>query len=409
MEIRKCATWQEKVEADHIIATAFMFPWNLEEAEQKFKEQEENGTAEDNEIWSLYDDENHMLTAVKTKHMQMYFDGNLLPFGEFDMVGSLPEARGVGNVRAIAREILRDFKARGEAFAWLFPFSFAYYRKYGFELAQKYTEDKCPIEQFELFSASNCKVERVFTDEQATKVRELYERFIPAYNMSDLKPDSEWKAYGDGDLWSPNFFRPQIKYYNYLFTDENSKPHGFLRFHYVNGTEGIFSGSMYVDTILFDSPANLKEIFGFIYGLRSKVREVTIRLPFAIDFAALIPEGKKAERSIKGSRMVRILDPVKVLLNMRYPEESGQFVIHVQDDFLPENTANYQVIFENGKAKTVLKTNEKYDLSVTVQTFSQLAMGFSDLKAATYRDNTEIAGNEKILQKVFVLKDIYAY
>jgi predicted acetyltransferase len=107
--------------------------------------------------------------------------------------------------------------------------------------------------------------------------------------------------------------------------------------------------------------------------------------------------------------MARILNVEQVLGSITQPDGKGEYTIYVQDRFLSENTGYYTVKFYDGKALSVNKLNStNADLSVSVETLCQLAIGIIDLDGARYRKDTVIYSNENTLQKLFTKKLICA-
>ena len=127
LAIRKLQNKEERFEAQRVITTSFLHPWEEEEA---LKEAENPS----GEVWGAYVGE-QMVSAVTTLSHEVTFEGGVFPCQELHMVGTLPEARGSGAVRALMGEILREFRSQGNLFTFLIPFSFAFYRRFGFELS----------------------------------------------------------------------------------------------------------------------------------------------------------------------------------------------------------------------------------------------------------------------------------
>lgn len=100
MEARKLTTADERLEGARLIATAFLHNWD-EEAERA-----RLATATD-DVWGLFDDDGTMDACIQTKALELAFEGTLVPAGELEMVGSLPERRGGGAVRTL--ELVQDF------------------------------------------------------------------------------------------------------------------------------------------------------------------------------------------------------------------------------------------------------------------------------------------------------------
>ena len=80
------------------------------------------------------------------------------------------------------------------------------------------------------------------------------------------------------------------------------------------------------------------------------------------------------------------------------------FLCYAEDPFLPENTGTYTVSFADGKAISVERCGCEGDLSVTADTFAQLAIGLITPSEAVYRNGTALRANRETLEQVFVRK-----
>jgi len=79
----------------------------------------------------------------------------------------------------------------------------------------------------------------------------------------------------------------------------------------------------------------------------------------------------------------------------------------VEDAFLPENTGCYAVCFTKEGEVTVAHCQNKADLRVSLQSFTQLVLGFLDMEEAAYKPDVQITGNQDTLQTVFGKKLLF--
>ena len=110
-------------------------------------------TREENLQWVLLQEEDtgkisqHVMIVPHTIH----FDGNLHKMGGIGGVASLPEFRYGGGVQQLLRWSLQLMKERGYIFSELAPFSFAFYRKCGWEWGFRWQELTIPMKDLECF------------------------------------------------------------------------------------------------------------------------------------------------------------------------------------------------------------------------------------------------------------------
>lgn len=397
--VRKLDTSREKMEAERLIATSFLHDWDEKEAAENI----ENPAGH---AWGAFDEQNHMVSAITTLDREITFEGNVISCMELHMAGSLPEARCGGAIRAQIDVILKECRDRGDLFALLIPFSFVFYRKYGFEAASEMLIQKAEIGQFEGFEQIFA-AEQILSQEKVNELRELYSRFIQCFNMADVKTEADWTYHENGEFGRRDWQNGDKMHYSYLFRGPDGRARAYFTFVFIHGSQGPFWGTMEVTELVFDSPEALQSVFSFIYGMRAKITHVTAELPRDIDWSFMLPECDRVERKLDGHYTARVLNPSKVLAAMRHPEGKGQYSIRITDDFLTENTGTYTVCFADGKATGVTKGEETADLEITIQTFCQLAVGLTNLNTALYRKGTLLRSKGALLERLFVKRPLF--
>ncbi|MBR6426172.1 MAG: GNAT family N-acetyltransferase [Oscillospiraceae bacterium] len=403
MRIEKLTTWQQWVEADRLIATAFLHKWERERSEKEYQAQAEGQEPRNEDTWGLFNDAGRMVSAIVTRPCTLSFEGAFVPCRDVNMVGSLPEERGGGHIRQLMDEILHSCRKNGELFAVLHPFSFAFYRKFGFELAASQLAQRVPIDQLAGFSCGYA-VTRTDSQEDVNVLRGLYEAAALRRNLSTLRTDRDWAFRGDGEYGQPNWWEGDRPSYTYLFRDGSGAPHAYFKFQFKEGSAGPMLGEMEIRDLVFDSPEAFRNVLGFLYGMRAKVTHVQLSMPEFVDLAALIPECDKAERSLEGHTMARALNVPEVLSRLQMPSGS-QFTIEIQDSFLRENCGVYLVSAREG-GNLVSPVQAPADLCLSAQTLAPLSVGTIDLSAACYRDGTLLRGNKALLAQVFCKKPV---
>ena len=153
------------------------------------------------------------------------------------------------------------------------------------------------------------------------------------------------------------------------------------------GEAGPFIGTMRAEELVYDSPRVLRDILGFIYGMRGKLTDAVIHPKGGEDPALLVPGSAEVETRVEGHLMARVLDVRRMLKAMRYPCEAGRFSLVVEDDFMTENAGCYDVTFA-GCPRSV----ERVDAGVS-----------SELRPAT-----AINASRRTLERVFVRKVVWA-
>lgn len=125
------------------------------------------------------------------------------------------------------------------------------------------------------------------------------------------------------------------------------------------------------------------------------------------DWGAFSDDGRMMARIININQtadqayMIRAVNVRKLLEIIQKPDDSS-FVIRTEGDMhIPENNGTWEV-----RGADVRPTESVPDLSVSIQTFGQLAAGCVSLSEALYRPDVTLCGNESVLRKVFIRKPI---
>ncbi len=405
MEIRKLTNPQEWLESERVLATAFLHPWDEKETGRKVQEQARGAEPRAEESWGLFVDDGSMSTSISTLRHTLSFGGREFPAGEIHMVGSLPESRGGGGVRALMGEILRDFRSRGDALAVLIPFSCAFYRKFGFELSGRTVRQRLSIDQLAGF-ACDLTVTRVWEEQDLVPVRELWDSFALSHDLAEIRGDEAWQWRGDGDFGEPDFMHPERQRYTYVFWDESGEACAYVRFSFFHEPDLPFVGELKVSDLVWANPQALRGVLGFLYRMRAKVSHVNFELE-GLELAPLVPEGDRVEQQIDSHVMARMLDVKRLLGQMPQPFGEGSYVLQVEDDFLPEVSGRWQVTYENRRATNVTCTDLAPDLVASQTVACQLVLGRISLEDALYRSGVQALGNTDTLTQVFVRRPIY--
>ena len=405
MEIRKLTNPQEWLESERVLATAFLHPWDEKETGRKVQEQARGAAPRAEESWGLFVDDGSMSTSISTLRHMLSFGGRELPAGEIHMVGSLPESRGGGSVRALMGEILRDFRSRGDALAVLIPFSCAFYRKFGFELVGRVLRQRLAIDQLAGF-ACDLTVTRVWEEQDLVPVRELWDSFALSHDLAEVRGDEAWRWRGNGDFGEPDFMHPERQRYTYVFWDESGEACAYVRFSFFHEPDLPFVGELKVSDLVWANPQALRVVLGFLYRMRAKVSHVNFELE-GLELAPLVPEGDRVEQQIDSHVMARMLDVERLLGQMPQPFGEGSYVLQVKDDFLPEVSGRWQVTYENRRATNVTCTDLAPDLVASQTVACQLVLGRISLEDALYRPGVQALGNTDTLTQVFVRRPIY--
>lgn len=262
---------------------------------------------------------------------------------------------------------------RGWMVSLLHPFSFAYYRKFGYEKVADHRILEFPMKALEF--VPRCP------DLKILERPEQVEDALAVYNAFAQNRNILFRRF-DGRCYS---LKPrQDNRLTYLWYDQTGKPAAYVTVGVenhlvVNHMESI---NLHVYEQAYTSPQSLMAILGFLRMYEGELDSVKIHN------CAMCPELDFVLRHYTHTRYTQVPDLMARVLNVkalleanRYPDVHGHFTVRVEDT-LPFTRGTYQVEYEKGRAQvSLLPEGASYDLLAPIQAFAQLVYGYESYTA----------------------------
>lgn len=368
MQVRPI-TREELEQAKHIHSTAFIFVRGEPDPEDQSWRQ----------IRGAFDQAGTMTACVIDAPFIANLNGHMVGMCGIGGVATLPEYRRQGYVRALMSYILKDAYARGDVYSTLYPFSFPYYRKFGYEIAETPYDVSIPMEQMAHYRPFGSVREFVAGDDMAP-YRQVYNAYIAQRNFAcDRDVATNGRALWENWL-SPKHNPGKTREYAYLWRDEDGTPGAFALVHPKGqGHEGGFQVYDYA----YASPRALRGMLGFLRLLEGQAARIMLRLPDDLSPHHLFPEPYNLTVTSVPRGMVRLINVQKALETLGGARLTGEVTIGVTDEMLPENSGVWHVVFADGKT-TVEKTGHTAEWTVSIGLLSQLVSGVMCFDQATY-------------------------
>jgi len=379
MEVRKLRP-EETLEAAIIDSICFHFNIDIEK-----RRAELSRPADLSGLWGCFVDG---VLAGKAQNLDfnMRFDGHEVMMGGVAFVATRPEYRRGGAIRKIMSPLLQDARARGEVFSALYPFEHDFYRKFGYELAHCQTQYSLPTSLLSDYKHTGW-AKQVMPDDGLSEMTELYNRYAENYNCTIVRSTDRMKrllthAPGGG------------RTYAWLLGDSEGTAAYLCGRDIRAGSENQFSMTDHA----FIGKKGFHMLLGFLYRLAADYKELRLILPDNINLNAYIAKPYEVKESSPKNYMARVVNVPRALALCRKPRECD-FILEVNDEFLPENSGKYRVTEDS-----VEKTQLSPDLRVTVQALAPMLLGMIDFNSAALRRDVEVFNGTPMLEKVFCRK-----
>lgn len=375
MEIRSLKT--EELDL-HFQLSEFAFQYELtgEELEVARKR-----VAPEN-IWGAFV-EGKLASKMAILPLEAYIHGKPYSMGGVASVATWPEYRRQGLVAKLLTHGLEVMKDKGQVLSFLAPFSYPFYRKYGWEMHGEYKEWKIKVD---LFPKLIGKGSIYRSSKEDTTLHQLYDQFAQRFNGM-LKRDSAW--------WENRVFTgSRKKSVVAIYRDAQAQAKGYLLYE-VREDKFRVHEMVYLDQ---DSYCGLWQ---FIAQHDSMIEEVQIKT-HRDDPLPLLLANPRIEQKLVPYFMVRLVD-VKAFLE-EYPlnwTDAGQqehTFLHISDAQAPWNDGTFhiqqaersnaegengsasvrnQVTFYPRRQEELSCTNPpRKGLSCDIQTLSSMLLGY---------------------------------
>jgi len=350
--------------------------------------------------WAAFeDDDQTMMSTFTAVPYHANFDGHSVKMMGIGGVATLPQFRKRGGVRACFEHALPDMYQQGYALSYLYPFSTCFYRKFGYELAVERNLWKIRLQGLPKYDVEGSFELLEPGKDLKAEIRSVYDAFASRYNCMTLDEDIEY-------LWvdKANPFRD--KEYTYLYRAADGTPKGVVTYKpIVDQNDRTLDCSR---RFLFADGEGLKALLHLLCRLMADHSHILVNLPSDVKLDALVQEWSfgNVKRDLYCHGMVRVIDAVQVL-KLAKMRGTGELVIELTDEQIPQNNGHFCVTFENGQTLSVERTDREADVSMPINEFSRLICGKHEVSEWEWLPAVKRSCDEEKAAKVFYRKPMF--
>lgn len=402
---------EEAWKADIAKAVAFEFGIDMEKKKEECASPKQKepyaGTlphdARSPMTWAaMADDDETLYGCIGVDAFPARFDGHTCLMGGVGGVATLPQYRRHGAIRGCMQSAFADMYSNGYLLSALYPFSFYYYRKFGYEAGGTlitWTIDMAAIDLPDVGGS----IEQLLPGDDLSPVNEVYNAAAANWNLSSVR------EVFDADLAKENTL--EKKRYLYLWRDDAGVPGGFILFTKKDGVMDCMTNFGMANGLMFRDARALTALLRFAKAFAADYRAIRLTLPEDIRIDAFVSEHTKVQRDVGCNGMVRIVN-VQRALELCRCEGEGTLRIAVTDPMLPQNEGVWEIAFAPGEPNRVARTDQPADAEMPVGVFSQLLLGIrcaNDLPMipAVYVRNPDAPFAKVFIRKVCRMLDLF--
>lgn len=389
-----------------LFAIAFEFSADLEKSPMETYEEvlAHPGSREDacwGERWAAFEDDDcTMMSYFIAQPFPMQFDGHEFTMTGIGGVATLPQYRRKGGIRGCFEAALPAMYRDGHVFSYLYPFSTAYYRKFGYEMGCEKVHYHVYLKSLKYYDVSgSCSLSEQ-GNEMWDEIRQIYRIWQDKYNMMVVNGEYEFSRIAKG-----NPVKDQV--FTYVYKSGDGTPKGYMTLKQAKESDG---RNISCSRFFAVDAEGIKGLLNLLISLGSDHDYASFDLPSDIDMSLILPEWAGHARKFSYyAGMVRVINVQKVLENARY-RGSGTVTVSVTDNQIPENSGTYKIEFADNRATCVtrkLLSVQAADAEMDINAFSRLIIGTCDISSLLYMDHVKINGDTEKLAGIFYRKPNY--
>jgi len=313
-------------------------------------------------LGAFLDDGETIMSVIFPNNYKSNFCGEFLPCVGIGGVATLPEYRRGGGVRAIFDEIFRLAPERGWATSYLYPFSYNYYRQYGYERVMSRKKFDFPTSSLSAFARVTDCVLYEGQPEVLADIKTVYCKFADKFNIIFLRDE--------------NFHRVSAhphKEKRYTYVHYSGKVADAYIVYEIHGDTLIVNELAYTDT------ASIVGILGFLRMYEGQVESIAIlHQPVDSELDYILRDYSNVSTSLEGGGMARVILVEELLKKNVYPKGDGHFSLKVNDT-LDYNRAVFDVKFAGGAGHVTKRMYDaKFDIECDIPALSRIMLGEAD-------------------------------
>lgn len=286
-------------------------------------------------------------------------NGTGFSMGGIGLVSSYAESRRGGAVGALLKKSLELQHEHGFGLSYLAPFSYPFYRKYGYEHGFDKLTIKVDTGDLGVFKGTGRVIRGGVED--IPELNEIYNAFINRYSGYVIRTPYMWNRR------VANPFSKANPVYTALYLNDKGEKRGYIRYKF---TKEAFS----VLEIAYLNMDALKGLLHYIFVHDSQFDTVCFEdVPVDFPLRLMLP-CPRVEQWLKPGMMSRVVDVKRVVSERTYSCE-GTVRVEISDPHCSWNNGCFLFEFGGGHCQ-VSPVQGPGDAAFSIQRFSQIFCGF---------------------------------
>jgi predicted acetyltransferase len=317
-----------------------------------------------NNTWGVFENGTLQASLAIVPFLVHWGPSLVLPMGGIAGVATFAEARGRGYVDQLLRHSLETMRTAGQVISALYPFSWGFYRRYGWDWVGEKRNIRLPLAQVR--SAPEGREVRNITGDGAREKTEAYcTRFARKYRGIFTTETRRW-----GRALSHDEGRT-----TYVYAHEPSESYLLWRYE-AKQEEGT------AREFVANAPEGDRALLSLLHYFGTQCETASLTVPADSPLWSHVMHWD-LETKIEPVFSGRVVDfgPAMMRLEPSPETPNGSVTLALTDEHAPWNAGIWRITVEDGKihAATVVGGADDADVTADIQALSQAYWGMPDL------------------------------
>ncbi|MCL5040629.1 MAG: GNAT family N-acetyltransferase [Firmicutes bacterium] len=319
------------------------------------------------EAWAAFDS-GRMASCLLIHPLTVWMGQTHVPMGGIGGVATRAEYRRQGLSAGLLRHALQTMKEQGLVISSLFPFSFPFYRRLGWEVGGETLQYRLPVTALAPWLKYPGEVRRVLPQTDDLRPLEAsYNQAAQSRNLGVVRPTKDWRKLFFG------FDKDESNVYQW--SPASGQPEGYLSYRFER-PPGATERTLVLREFVALTDGAWRGLLGFLAGHDAQAREILWPHAPVEDPLRFYLENPRIQVQLMPRFSFRIVDVQGALAVLSYPVNvRATLSLKIADPTAPWNDGIFQVEFNQGQARVKRAAGEP-DLSLDIQAFSQIFDGF---------------------------------
>lgn len=306
----------------------------------------------------IVEDEGMIVSTLVCQPRPVYIFGSPVAHASTGAVATVPEARCRGCAGAMMAECVRLLREEGVWLSSLWPFSYAYYRKFRWEIGAETRGYSAPAKVFsELGDASNA---RPAVEADLPRVKAVYDDWAKSCNCLTQRNDVWWERVIPIRLLAEP---------NLIVHETDGRLDGYAAYKIDSEKKSIC-----IQEIAFSDASHRRDMLAFL-GATEPEGTMSFDAPADDLFLQEIPNPRLIDASVTPSFQFRVTDPPRAMEALAVDESvSGRLSFAISDPVFEEGW-RFGIEVEDGTV-SLTKPDPRRALQMDVMTFARLYSGY---------------------------------